>query len=407
MPSLLSFDRTVEVTISRSSWAAQPVQFAHPFPKSLARIGGTYSVHLLLMFLRLGELTTPTLSARSGIARVWPLLRYLHAIADTRGLRLRSGWRDVDSHLKAVASDDFGVGLGMMILYSAFRYGRWLNGREYLRNLANRGLLANVAGQPPKVGSMKMADYAARDRWGRFHLIECKGTGNSRTALDNAMLTGVSQKHSLVCANPADEKRLIGQRLITGVLLKLEKARTDTVVIIADPSPRFQPAQLIADATRASVASSLVEAELASALGSAGAVYSAQLVAESSSSEFQSRLLDAETRASVEAAIEADRASLETFEARGEMWIGQRSTVPLWEPIEVGGKRYRYAHLAFGVAKRVFDAAKSYATSSPRLQSDLRKTARGNREVLEAEDARASIIRRGFSFSYIDLRDRA
>ncbi|PYE85123.1 hypothetical protein [Phyllobacterium leguminum] len=66
-------------------------------------------MHLLLMLQRLGELTTPVLSPQSGVARLWPLLRYLHAVADTPGFRFRGKWRDTDPHQKAIVSDDLGV----------------------------------------------------------------------------------------------------------------------------------------------------------------------------------------------------------------------------------------------------------------------------------------------------------
>jgi hypothetical protein len=45
-----------------------------------------------------------------------------------------------------------------------------------------------------KVGAMKMADYAALDSSGKFHLIECKGTQHSPGGLASAMADGQLQK---------------------------------------------------------------------------------------------------------------------------------------------------------------------------------------------------------------------
>lgn len=168
--------RAVDVVVDRASWRTQPAEFRHPFPRALGRQHGPFPMHLLAMLLRLGELTTPVLSAQSGVAKLWPLLRYLHVVAEMPGFRFRSGWEDTDPHQKAIASDDLGVGLGMSVLYSAFSYTACVDGRAFLHRLCQLGLLASSGGSPPKVGSMKMADYAALDVSGKFHLIECKGT---------------------------------------------------------------------------------------------------------------------------------------------------------------------------------------------------------------------------------------
>ncbi|MBL8569576.1 MAG: hypothetical protein JNK84_10895 [Phreatobacter sp.] len=119
------------------------------------------------MLLRVGELTTPVLTVRSGVARLWPLLRYLHAVADTPHLKLRTAWKDVDAHQTAIASDDFGVGLGMSVLYSAFDYIGCVDGRAFLHRMHNLGLLESPGEPPPKAGSMKMADFAAIDARGK------------------------------------------------------------------------------------------------------------------------------------------------------------------------------------------------------------------------------------------------
>ena len=84
---------------------------------------------------------------------------------------------------------------------------------------------------------MKMADYAALDGAGKFHLIECKGTQHSAGALAAAMADGQSQKQSLICASPGAERRLIGQRLVVGAHMVLESAKRDTQVVVMDPAP--------------------------------------------------------------------------------------------------------------------------------------------------------------------------
>jgi hypothetical protein len=85
MAAQTSFSRSIDLVIDEASWKAQPKAFRHPFPSELKKLSSKYEVHLLLMFLRLGEMTVPNISAVSGLARIWALLRYLHVVAETPG----------------------------------------------------------------------------------------------------------------------------------------------------------------------------------------------------------------------------------------------------------------------------------------------------------------------------------
>jgi hypothetical protein len=233
------------------------------------------------MLLRIGELTTPMLNIQSGVARLWPLLRYLHAMADTPGLSFRTGWSETDRHQKAIASDDLGVGLGMSVLYAAFDYTACVDGRAFLHRLGQLELLASSGGMPPKVGTMKMADYAAVDSDRRFHIIECKGTQQAYSSLAVAMEEGQLQKRSLVCESPATERRLIGQRLVVGTALTLETSNRNTRVVVMDPAPfSEEPAVLRAGVTKEELREPALRLEVSRALGTAGSFRAAEAIGQ-------------------------------------------------------------------------------------------------------------------------------
>ncbi len=357
------------------------------------------------MLLRLGELTTPVLNVQSGVARLWPLLRYLHALADTPGFRFRAGWVDTDSHQKAIASDDLGVGLGMTVLYAAFDYVACVDGRAFLHRLAQLGLLASTGGAPPKVGVMKMADFAALDPAGKVHLIECKGSQHSPSALAAAMSDGQLQKRSLVCGSPGAERRLIGQRLVVGAFMVLENAARDTQVIVTDPAPLAEePATLLPRVPAASLRDPALRLEIARALGTAGSFRTAVAVSEADRPAAYPALAGPDQRDRVQAALSEDEVELETFEEYGESWIGQTAVAPLLAPLEVGDRVYRYARLVQGVSLSLVGELRERAGRTPLFQELYPEASSrvAGAKTIEGESY-AAIVRRGVSLSATEL----
>lgn len=398
--------RAIEVVVDRASWQAQPSQFRHPFPRSLGQQRGPFPVHLLVMLLRLGELTTPILNIQSGVARLWPLLRYLHVLADTPGFRFRSGWADTDGHQKAIASDDLGVGLGMTVLYAAFDYVACLDGRAFLRRLAQLGLLAS--GTPPKVGAMKMADYAALDRAGKYHVIECKGSQHSHGALVTAMEEGQWQKRSFVCGSRGAETRIIGQRLVVGAFIVLEGALRDTQVIVMDPAPLAEdPPVLVQRVPSASLREVGLRLEVARAFGTAGSFRTAVAVAQTDLPTGAPALSGPAQRDRVQAALAQDETELEQFDEFGESWIGQRVVVPLLAPLVVGERAYRYARLSKGVSVRLAAELRERSDGTPLFQELYPEAAtRVEKEKDVSGEDYAVIVRPGLSISTIELLEQ-
>ena len=408
MPAGPSLLRAVEVVVDRASWRAQPSEFRHPFPRALGQQSGPFPVHLLSMLLRLGELTTPVLNIQSGVARLWPLLRYLHAVADTPGFRFQAAWSDTERHQKDIASDDLGVGLGMAVLYGAFNYTACVDGRAFLHRLSQLGLLTSGSGMLPKVGTMKMADYAAVDRAGKFHLIECKGTQHSARALARAMADGQLQKQSLVCSSPGAERRLIGQRLVVGAHIVLEGAQRDTQVVVMDPAPLTdEPIVLAPRVPAAALNEPALRLEVARALGDAGALRTALAIAQSDLPADLPALSGPDQRERANSALDQDEAELGTFEDFGDVWRGERVVVPLLAPLILGDRQYRYARLTKGVSRKLLAELRERAVVTPLFQDQYPDSA-GRMEASDtiADYDHAAIIRAGVSVSAIELLER-
>ncbi len=359
------------------------------------------------MLLRIGELTTPILNVQSGVARLWPLLRYLHAVADTPGFRLVKEWKDVDAHQKGVASDDLGVGLGMEVLYEAFGYTGCVDGRAFLHRAAQLGLLAADNKAPPKVGSMKMADYAAIDAAGKVHLVECKGTQDSAYSLHKAMSEGQEQKRSVVCSSRGAEKRLIGQRLVVGAQIRLQNTRSDTRVIITDPAPENAPAVVEHRVASAAFVEPVFRMEVARALGAAGAVRTSAALGQTDRPATSPSLEGSSQRDRIQTALRSDEPELETFQAFGGVWIGERALVPLFAPLLIADKVYRYARLTTGAGKELLAELRESGPPT-RLFQEQYPDAAGrlqNERVVSGED-NAAIVRDGVSISAIELLER-
>jgi hypothetical protein len=397
--------RAVDVFVDRASWRAQPVAFRHRFPLPLGRQHGPFPIHLLAMLLRVGELTTPMLNIQSGVARLWPLLRYLHAIADMPGLRFRTKWAETDRHQKAIASDDLGVGLGMSVLYAAFNYTACVDGRAFLYRLGQLGLLASYGGMSPKVGTMKMADYAAVDARGRFHIIECKGTQQAYSTLGAAMTEGQSQKRSLACQSVAAERRLIGQRLVVGTALTLESSSRDTRVVVMDPAPLAEePAVLRATISTEELREPALRLEVSRALGTAGSFRAAEAIGQIDLPEGHPVLIGPDQRDRVQAALSQDEAELERFGNYGESWRGEQVTVPLIAPLTVGDRTYRFARMSRGISDRLAGELREGGAATPLFQDLYPETSSlfGAGKV-ETGETYAALVRPGISLSTVEL----
>ncbi|MBP6878669.1 MAG: hypothetical protein KBC34_11650 [Phenylobacterium sp.] len=336
---------------------------------------------------------------------MWPLLRYLHAISDSPQLKFRSGWKETDAHQKAIASDDFGVGLGMSVLYSAFDYVACVDGRAFLHRMNGLGLLASSGGLPPKVGSMKMADFAATDQRGKTHIIEIKGTQSSESALAKAMAAGQDQKRSLVFGTPAAERRVVGQRLVVGSLLTLETNARGAQTTVMDPAPEQEEAVEIASTVKLQeLREPIVRMQVGRLLGAAGAFRTSVAITEIDRPMGLPALEGPSQRGRVQVAIGEDAARLQTFESHGETWRGEDVVVPLLAPLEAGNHAYRRARLRQGVSTGLLGELQEGGGRTAFFQ-DAYPGIDGRMKAPKPEsgEAYAVLVRPGVSISSIEL----
>lgn len=180
-----------------------------------------------LVTLLIGILTSPPRYSGLSLSNFWAQLRYLPALSRrVPELRLRRLWGDTDSHQKTLLSDDFGMGLPALYMVEQLGVEQIVDTRWFAGKF-DPSLLEKA---PKKKGPAKAADFVCTDRAGDFHLLECKGTQDSRAKLGQQIATGVTQKQP-----PATAKTLFRSRMVGGVFVPQFKAREMPCLSFVDP----------------------------------------------------------------------------------------------------------------------------------------------------------------------------
>ena len=114
-----------------------------------------------------------------------------------------------------ILSDDFGMGIPVQLLRSALDLDPIVPASYVLSRAAidSKVIRARLL-RKSKRGQGKSPDFVAIDKKNAVHVIECKGTQTSRTALDRQMDTGKKQKKNIVFSECAE-----GQRLVAGMFI--------------------------------------------------------------------------------------------------------------------------------------------------------------------------------------------
>jgi len=251
---MTTFDRSIDIILSRGTWTGgrQP-------PPTLLALSGSRNVDMRQAFAEINRRTAPPLSRGFTLAECWAWFRYFPALADRQDLRLREEWTDLDPHQKTILSDDFGVGITMLLLGEALdltsvcQTGYFLSqvqaGEAYLKRSGRRG-------------PSKSPDFVALDRAGSYHVIECKGTQSDRATLRNQLSGGIAQKQNIVLA-----KLTRGESLVAGCFVPQWTSQEAACLEIWDPEP-YRPIQI--DLEVEDVIEILMRGQLASQLHSVG-----------------------------------------------------------------------------------------------------------------------------------------
>lgn len=337
----MPFDRTVHISIRSASWNTAG-RFAHPFPSELNRLR-QHSFHLPLMLLRLGMATTPLLSLALYTAPFWPVLRYLHVFSDDPDLRLLDAWREVDFHQKTLASDDFGVGMGLEVLCSHFPYVAQADGANFLRMAKQVGILENGPAIVPKRGPQKTPDFVFLTAAGQLHFVECKGSQSGTSGLRKAMGrdAGAAQKRSIAFRKRSLETTLVAQRLVTGLFIARHTAAQCSTVLVADP-PADRPFFVTREASEGMIVDQIRRVHLARILLAAGMVRSAEAILDLG----RHRRLRDDWPEGIRAAVASDR---ERARPLSGGWIGSSVDLRFPAPIELGDTLFAGARVEYGV----------------------------------------------------------
>lgn len=268
--------KSLVISVDAGSWPAGK----KPPRKLLPKVTPS-QVDVLEMMLRIGCLAFPTQSTALDINAWWAWLRYASAFSSRSDFLLRREYADVDGHQKTILSDDFGMGIALTYVAPALQLQTLFDGRYFVQFIAPKlgATIAKVA----KNGQFKSPDFIGRDKIGRWHAIECKGT-QTNGARETQMVTGRAQKANIVF--PAAHQ---GQRLVSGLLIGRDGTSTVSSLLIEDPEGDLQieiTEDLLADAEEA-----MARATIARSLGVAGLHNAASLVA----APYGSRPFDRET----------------------------------------------------------------------------------------------------------------
>lgn len=227
-------NRELEILIDQSTWPKKN-KLPH-FPKSFHNGSIIDNVNIPSMLLMIGYLTTPTSSTGVSLSEFWAWIRYLSAVTNDKDMRLTDSFYALDAHQKTILSDDFGMGVPMLWLMSSLSLNQIVDGNYFIQKIA-----ASVNAKSVKTGKRgpnKTPDFVAKDHYGDWHVIECKGTQSGPEYSDKQLgikgkkgTGGIVQKKSIIF--PTGHT---GQRLACGLSIGIEN-RSSSLLKIVDPEP--------------------------------------------------------------------------------------------------------------------------------------------------------------------------
>lgn len=224
--------KTIEVEVVKDTFPGKVV------PPNL-QCPATMSLDVADALLMLGQLTSPSGFSQASPNRYWTWLRYFSAVSTTPDLRITAPFVDLDPHQKTILSDDFGVALTTMWLYSCLGgFSEIVDGRRFLLQFPS--LVRRPRRKTPKVGIGKCPDYVVKDHANRWHVLECKGTQTSK-AYRNAQLNSAHLQKQVIDIRGSAR----GERLAAGIYLGNERDRYHSHLKVIDPDP--QPLLILSD----------------------------------------------------------------------------------------------------------------------------------------------------------------
>lgn len=213
--------KNIQIVIDSATWPAGT------FPSQLASVGNSRATNFLAVLLHTAIWTRPPIVTGLHLSDYWAWLRYFPAIshADTN-FKLCDEWQDLDPHQKTILSDDFGVGFTTEFLSDKFGITDFVDTLYFTKAIDPTVTPLKKA----KKGPDKSPDFIGRMTTGQYVIVECKGTQNTRKALDSALDSGKEQKKNLA-VHP-----LISQRIVAGLFIPQWESKEEACIKLIDPS---------------------------------------------------------------------------------------------------------------------------------------------------------------------------
>lgn len=222
--------KKVNLEIVKSSWTNVKPPFQKPCPFLSAK--SPTNVDFLEALLWAGKAGISIRMPLWKFASLWAIFRYVGA-ADysTKELRLHTDAEGLETHSKAVLSDDWGVGISLEWLSRQLKYRQVAHCKFVIPDLVARKLATMP--KPKKRGPSKCPDFLAIDALNKLHVIECKGNQQGPEQTTQQFINGRSQKEIV----KFKYESLVGQRLLSGIAIAGSDLSWKSTLTIADPPP--------------------------------------------------------------------------------------------------------------------------------------------------------------------------
>lgn len=396
--------RSIDLNIDQTTW---PTSGTPPFPATFSAGASVLDLNVPTMLLVVGYLTTPTNTTGVALNEYWAWVRYVNAATTSAELRIANDFWQLDAHQKMILSDDFGMGVPMTWLTGKLGFRLASDGRYFIDRLA--ALVGATHVKTGKRGPSKSPDFVVLDSYGRWHVVECKGTQSGDAYRDRQVTSALSQKCTI-----SFPPHLQGQRLACGLSLANESAPSGSSLTIVDPPNDAVSRFTVSEGNIEAAVDTASRAAISAGLKAAGFFNSAHAVAaplgpnastkstKSGKRHRQRTEYVAERAKRVRTELDAsDKRS--TFSVRGESYKGREVRLALPKPVQIGGKEIRTVFVRQGVRSEVLESLKGEIEKEapPELLATRPRAAKAI--SLEPEDAGATVEVDEFFLSQMEL----
>ena len=333
-------NRTISVEVDPATWLGPTV-----FPSSFPATTETADIDIPSLLLLTGFLTTPSHSVGVSLSEFWAWVRYLYSVSNDPDIRITKAFAELDSHQKAILSDDFGIGLPIYWLLPKLQLHLICDGQYFIDRIAPSVGAHSI--RKAKRGPNKSPDFLAKDTAGIWHTIECKGTQSGdyyRTQQLGAPgpppSGAVAQKSAITF--PAGHT---GQQLACGLSIGIEGRSVPSSLRIIDPTGEEKIE--VGQDQLSQADDAILRSTVAKSLRLAGFCATSLVISAPSGEDPFSRLGDGPTEGRLfdrEMVIEkvthakeemSNRMAGETFSAEGKKYIGRQTEFDLPIPVQI------------------------------------------------------------------------